>query len=351
MGVVAGAIVCRPLGAITIVPTFQNNTSLGTVGTWTTTEEQVVNQAISDWEGRIQDNHTVAITFQFTSVGTGSYLAQWNGNFTVNFGTNIYPWTPGVTHVVDVNTSFMNPSATNQLQFTTGTLSPNNWDALSVLRHELGHAMGFVTSFYDNNFGQAGQYDKWGMHISPTNVFDPGGLNVQMEADNQHTANSGSTANDLMNSQILNGIRRGITTTDLQMLELAYGYDMVPGDTNQNGTVNLADLLTLTRNFGQPGGSWNTGDFNFDGTTNLTDFLTLARNFGQTIGTYSFPPQILSTALQPGLASGQVQFSESVALMPELQEVPEPAAIGLVVGTVLILRRRRERAGTLQISN
>ena len=129
------------------------------------------------------------------------------------------------------------------------------------------------------------------------------------------------------------------------------GYDMVPGDTNQNGTVNLSDLLTLTRNFGQPGGSWNTGDFNFDGTTNLTDFLTLARNFGQTIGTYSFPPQILSTALQPGLASGQAQFSESVALMPELQEVPEPAAIGLVVGTVLILRRRRERAGTLQIAN
>ncbi|HXE53511.1 MAG TPA: hypothetical protein VN541_10870, partial [Tepidisphaeraceae bacterium] len=65
------------------------------------------------------------------------------------------------------------------------------------------------------------------------------------------------------------------------------------------------------------------------------------RNFGQTIGTYSFPPQILSTALQPGLASGQAQLSESVALMPELQEVPEPAAIGFLVGAVMMLRRRR----------
>src|SRR6185312_15043531 len=54
------------------------------------------------------------------------------------------------------------------------------------------------------------------------------------------------------------------------------------GDTNLDGSVNLADLLTLTRNFGH-GSNWDQGDLNYDGSVNLADFLNLSRNFGKTL--------------------------------------------------------------------
>lgn len=339
---ILGAAMTSPTHALNIVPTFINNPSYGTFGTWNATEEQVVNQAITDWENRIRDNQTINVTFDFTNVPSG-YLAQWNGNYSgVPAGTNIYPWTQGVTHTININTYWLNPPAGNNnfFYFTTGSVPANDWDALSTLRHELGHAMGFVPNFYDDNI-VISPVDKWTSHIVGT-TFDPGGLNVTMESDLEHTANTGVTANDLMNAQLVNGIRRGISTTDLQLLEKAYHYAMIPGDTNRDGVVNLSDLLTLTRNFGSTGGSWDTGDFNGDGTVNLQDFLALTRDFGKTIATYSFPQQI-TAAVMPALASASATGA-SAAVSADLLVVqtPEPAALGtLAIAALAMLRRRR----------
>jgi T5SS/PEP-CTERM-associated repeat protein len=62
----------------------------------------------------------------------------------------------------------------------------------------------------------------------------------------------------------------------------------IPGDANDDGKVDFADLLTLAQNFNQDG-TYSTGDFNLDGTVDFTDLLTLAQHFGQVA-----PPESLA---------------------------------------------------------
>src|SRR5690348_665529 len=54
------------------------------------------------------------------------------------------------------------------------------------------------------------------------------------------------------------------------------------GDANLDGTVDLSDLLTLTRNFGKTNATWAMGDFNADGSVGLADFTLLTQNYGKT---------------------------------------------------------------------
>jgi len=88
----------------------------------------------------------------------------------------------------------------------------------------------------------------------------------------------------------------------------------LPGDANQDGSVNFTDLLTLAQHYGQTGQTWNTGDFDNNGTVAFNDLLTLAQNYGQTN-----------------------------ASVGELAAVPEPATLGLVLVPILGLTARRKR--------
>lgn len=54
-----------------------------------------------------------------------------------------------------------------------------------------------------------------------------------------------------------------------------------PGDTDQDGDIDLVDLATLLANFGATAGrSWGQGDFDGNGAVNLTDLASLLSNFG-----------------------------------------------------------------------
>ena len=53
------------------------------------------------------------------------------------------------------------------------------------------------------------------------------------------------------------------------------------GDADLNGTVEFADFLQLTANFGQATG-WGGGDFDGNGIAEFSDFLLLSENFGKT---------------------------------------------------------------------
>lgn len=52
------------------------------------------------------------------------------------------------------------------------------------------------------------------------------------------------------------------------------------GDANDNGSVDFADFLALSANFGLSDAVWADGDFNADGTVSFDDFLFLSANFG-----------------------------------------------------------------------
>lgn len=110
----------------------------------------------------------------------------------------------------------------------TGDPPLMNWDALSVALHEIGHSLGFVNDFFVDDFFGPGEVNLWGDQIDGSGVFDPGGLNVQMEPGYAHYEDAPPTAGFLMNPAITNGERLAISATDTAMLNLAYGYTLAP---------------------------------------------------------------------------------------------------------------------------
>jgi hypothetical protein len=58
--------------------------------------------------------------------------------------------------------------------------------------------------------------------------------------------------------------------------------DVLLGDANFSGGVDLTDFTVLAKNFNRSNGDWGVADFNADGNVNLTDFTMLAANFNRT---------------------------------------------------------------------
>lgn len=66
-----------------------------------------------------------------------------------------------------------------------------------------------------------------------------------------------------------------ISTGEAALVEALFG------DADLNGTVEFADFLALSANFGRSGG-WSDGNFDYSETVDFGDFLALSANFGQT---------------------------------------------------------------------
>lgn len=220
--------------ALTISPTFDDSGAAA----WNDTQKAVVNQAIADWQSVLNINETVNITFDFQDA-SGAYLGQWSGGYSsVPTGSNIRPWTTGVTHVIHFAADFAD-FWWDTTPGDDGSDQPfDEYDALSVARHELGHAMGFTNDLYNDDVGNT-DVNLWGDRISggfddgvDDDVFDAAGLNVAMEDDWVHiddpTGTGDLTDNWLMQAALVNSIRLDISQTELDMLSLAYGYDVIP---------------------------------------------------------------------------------------------------------------------------
>ena len=55
---------------------------------------------------------------------------------------------------------------------------------------------------------------------------------------------------------------------------------LIPGDANDDGTVDVGDLGILAANYGQSDKNWSQGDFNSDGVVDVGDLGILAANYG-----------------------------------------------------------------------
>ncbi len=99
-------------------------------------------------------------------------------------------------------------------------------------------------------------------------------------------------------------------------------YDVIqPGDANNDGMVNLADLQILGDNWQASGVSWSSADFTFDGTVNLADLQIVGDNWGYGTAT-------------------DLSFDQALALV----SIPEPASLSLLaLALPLALRRRVDR--------
>jgi hypothetical protein len=85
------------------------------------------------------------------------------------------------------------------------------------------------------------------------------------------------------------------------------------GDVDGNGTVEFADFVVLSANYGNSVADQTFGDIDCNGTVEFADFVVLSANYGSTVG---------------GAAS-----------------VPEPASLGLLGFSVLFLGFLRRRNG------
>ena len=71
------------------------------------------------------------------------------------------------------------------------------------------------------------------------------------------------------------------------------------GDADLNGTVEFADFLTLSGNFGNDEQVWSNGDFDADGMVAFSDFLILSGNFGQGEVATAVVPEPSTVAVSP----------------------------------------------------
>ena len=61
------------------------------------------------------------------------------------------------------------------------------------------------------------------------------------------------------------------------------------GDLDGNGTVEFADFLAMSANFGKSSSDHTVGDIDCNGTVEFADFLVMSANFGLTVGAASVP--------------------------------------------------------------
>jgi hypothetical protein len=92
------------------------------------------------------------------------------------------------------------------------------------------------------------------------------------------------------------------------------------GDTNIDGRVDINDFAALVSAFNQPGG-WAQGSFDGNGTVDIADFAVMVAQYNW-----------VSTGIEPAYPS---------TLRGVGSVIPEPATLGLVALTPLLLRRRR----------
>lgn len=207
------ACASNAFAVLDIIPTFDDNPQV-----WSDVRKAVVNQAIQDWEDAFNAydvDGTVYYSTQLLDAGGGT-LAQtsnWIWGWEPAPGESTRPWL-GTGHWMSVSPTQLWWDPTPE---TGGDVV--GIDALTVVRHELGHVLGVWPGIWFDNYGVPGHTDLWESQIVG-NVFDPGGLNVSMTADHGHT-NGG-----LMNPYYLGG-RTDVDAT-MDMFVLAYGLQPIP---------------------------------------------------------------------------------------------------------------------------
>jgi len=364
MVVLAAVLVCASaaFAGLDIVVSFDDNQYV-----WTDIEKAVVNQAITDWEEALSGyalDETVSFGIDHRNEGGAAAVTYgWVWGGVPAPGDSTRPWL-GTGHYMGVLPWSLTWDAT-----PTTDDDVSGYDALSIIRHELGHLLGVESGFYFDNYGVAGHEDKWVSEIVGS-TFDPGGLNVSMNpGDTSHT-NGG-----LMNAYIYTGQRfdvgltsqmiakafdlewrgdfdfdRDVNDADIDALAAALeaGSSDLLFNVNADGVFDASDADDLIHNwvrtslstFNSTTGVWEMlgteyGDFNLDGEVGILDLAALGDAYG-TSG---------------GWADGDANGDGVIGILDlgalgdnyyyDRTTVPEPMTLGLLAtGAIVLLRRR-----------
>ncbi len=153
---------------------------------------------------------------------------------------------------------------------------------------------------FGTTFLAAGEYEA--RHI----MWERGGGDNTAVSVSIGTDESGVSAAQLLGVEA-NDIDTGVAAgLQLVGVEVSLCNADTLGDLDENGTVEFADFLVLSQNFGQDVADHSFGDVDCSGTVEFADFLVLSQNFGQTVGGAQSVPEPSSLALLgfAGLALG-----------------------------------------------
>lgn len=129
--------------------------------------------------------------------------------------------------------------------------------------------------------------------------------------------------------------------------------DLLPGDVDGNGRVDLADAAIVQANLGTPGGATlDRGDANGDGTVDRADAAIVGRNFGRSALPAPVPaaPAAFVTASRRAhrdrLVARRPRDGDAVARSVDLSHRVVDAAMSEVGGDTLRVRRARHALRT-----
>lgn len=221
---------CSAASAAVINATFDSN--------YTAERQACAQAAIDQWEATIINNITFANAVRFrivdmstqgnplaaTSIAGGEYsplMAEglWSspegvsGLVAYGFGIPLDPWGSDTYVTIDLNSAYLGQ------MFFGGPADPvpgGQYDALTLFRHELGHAVGFSAAYGDF---AAKLTDGPGSN----RTYNGDGFTVELTGAGQGTHVTDSA--DLMSPTMGMGVRQDVSSDpDLRVLSDAYGY-------------------------------------------------------------------------------------------------------------------------------
>ncbi len=217
-GLIVLAVTSNAMAVLDINVTFNAGTY-----NYNAVQMAVFNQAVQDWEDAFNAYDITGVVDLGTNLEaySGGTLAQasnwlWGSWGDYPAGTDLRPW-HGTGHWIGVNVNglWWDPTPADDTDGIFGD------DALTIIRHELGHILGIFPGLYWDDLHLPSQTDTLEGNISG-GVFDPGGINMPMWGDNGHTANG----SDLMYPYYSGG-RTDVDDT-MEMFAVMYGLEPIP---------------------------------------------------------------------------------------------------------------------------
>ena len=231
------ACIASPAAASAIVPTYTN------VGD---AERVVIEAAISRWEELLPGALVFNVAIQTGSLGGtlafSSNFVEENGvpigaSITFDDGTGGVPWFVDETPFDDLEFG----AGHNPFHGDAGSSSPaaGAFDLLTVMQHELGHALGF-SIFYPSFAAHVvdapdGNRTYTGPTVTARLTGAGGGTHTLPE---EHLF-------DLMNPELMAGHRLNPSPLDLALLHDAFGYDVSPAQPVQTAVPEAPALLLM----------------------------------------------------------------------------------------------------------
>jgi hypothetical protein len=231
-------VLAGPAAALEITPTFTDAEG----AEWTEARRAVVHQAIADYQSAILDEGAMAVEVQF---GEMDQAAMWYTHGEPPTGRTVRPWSRGLRHVIVINAALAEALWYDPTPDTDDDVPADRYDALTLIRHEMGHMMGHRDGYGIEGWGTRRHRDLWMALIDEQGVFDAAGLNVRMARGNWgHWAGEG-----LMHPRMLPGRRYSVGRT-VEMLAAAYDYELAAAPETQPADAPQGEALEVAAESG-----------------------------------------------------------------------------------------------------